>query len=509
MDVLSLEYLILLISTFFLYYLINFINKQCKRIIIPQWSVLLIASIVFYGFTNYVFLIYLISSSLLSYVVALLCQHRIFKKDVAVDTNKRRKYEKALTIFVIVVIVGILSVLKYYNFFVTSTNSLFKTSFITYKFIIPLGISFYTFSLISYNVDCYKKITIAEKNPFKFLLFVSYFPKVLQGPISSYDKLKEDGLFNNHSFANNNYLPCFFRISIGLVKKIIIANIFGLYVDGAYQNLLEMHGLVLLITSIFYSIQLYCDFSGFMDITIGISGLFGIKLEENFKTPYLSSSIHDFWRRWHVTLGAWLKKYIYIPLGGSRVPTWKWVINIMIVWIISGLWHGANWTFVIWGIYHGILLIVFGLKARISKNEKENPKKETRMHIVLSTLLTFFLVNFGWILFRSENIVIAARFFKRMLEVWKPTNYAMFFNPLEVKTHWLLIISITLTLILALSKIFIKSKDDLFAKFKNPKLISTICIYSITIVFFSISIFSFLYLSSIGGGQSSFIYFDF
>ncbi len=381
-DLFSLNFLILLATTFTLFYVVRGLNKLAKKVIIPQWSVLLVASLAFYGLSNWVYLVYLGASSLVSYLAALLTQHRLFQKEsfsqgevVEYDLHptfieshtERRFYENFVTGVAVLVNVAALAILKYYNFFAGSVNSLFHLSLTTYNFIIPLGISFYTFSLIAYNVDCCKRDTIAEKNLLKFLLFVSYFPKILQGPISSYDTLKQDGLFGEHGFTETEYLKPLFRISIGLIKKIAIANVLNLYVNASYANLENQFGGSLLLTSLLYTIQLYCDFSGFADITIGISGLFGIRLEENFDTPYLSSSIQDFWRRWHITLGTWLKKYIYIPLGGNRVPIWRWVINTLIVWLVSGLWHGANWTFIVWGLYHGVLLVLCGLPRVIKK----------------------------------------------------------------------------------------------------------------------------------------------
>lgn len=525
MNLFSLEFVILLLITFALYYAAFGINKLAKRIIIPQWLLLLIASLIFYGFVNYVYLIYLGISFFVSYVTAICCQYKLFKRVPSDEAEavyefspsrvsshlERKRYETIITAISILVNVGILAVLKYFNFFASSVNSLLHLSITTYNFIIPLGISFYTFSLIAYNVDCCKRTTNAEKNPFKFLLFVSYFPKVLQGPISSYDRLKQDGLFSEHGFKDNNYLKAFFRISIGLIKKIAIANVLNLYVNASYSNLENSFGGGLLLTSVLYTIQLYCDFSGFADITIGVSNLFGIKLEENFNIPYISSSISEFWRRWHITLGAWLKKYIYIPLGGNRVPVWRWIINTLIVWLISGLWHGANWTFVIWGLFHGILIVLSGLPKQIKKKsgatieEKEN----NRIIKILSIIGTFVLVNIGWIFFRSNSIGEAGTFIVHSIQFWKTGSYSLFSDPSISKANWLFIVSIIFVIVLILIKVLSVNKRLLEPKIWKGELITTISTYVITIVFFSISIFVFIYLNSIGGGESSFIYFDF
>ncbi len=531
MDLFSLKFLILLLVTFVAYYAIFGINKIAKRTIIPQWSVLLVASLIFYGFANYVYLIYLVISFLVSYVAALLCQYRLFKATSTDENQKeyelsfsiveshsdRRKYENFITAIAILINVGILATLKYYNFFANSANSILHTSLTTYNFIIPLGISFYTFSLIAYNVDCCKRVTQAEKNPFKFLLFVSYFPKVLQGPISSYDQLKEDGLFSEHNFQDNDYLKSFYRISIGLIKKIAIANVLNLYVNASYANINNQFGGALFLTSLLYSIQLYCDFSGFADITIGVSGLFGIKLEENFDIPYISASISEFWRRWHMTLGSWLKKYIYIPLGGNRVSVLRWVINTLIVWFVSGIWHGANWTFIVWGLYNGVLLVINGISKQIKKqkgvaskdNKIETNSKRNKWMNMVSVVVTFLLVNFGWILFRSSSIREAARFVYHMFQFWKPGSYSMFSDTSISQANWLFGLSFAFVAVLILLKIFTTYKDSILSKFQHPEQVKEISKFLVVVVFVSISAFVFLYLKSIGGGESSFIYFDF
>lgn len=515
MDLFSIEFILFLSSCFVLYYLTFLLNKVCKRIIVPQWTILLLCSLFFYGFTNWIYLAYLISSALLSYLFAIFCQYRIKHKDHKkryVESHlDRKKYENFLCSLVIIINVGVLVVLKYFNFFTSSVNSVFHLNLKTYKFIVPLGISFYTFSLIAYNVDCCKRVTSAEINPIKFLLFVSYFPKVLQGPISSYDKLKEDGLFEQHSFVDNDYLKSLFRISIGLIKKLVIANVMGLYVDKAYANLQAIYGFNLIVISIFYAIQLYCDFSGFMDISIGVSGLFGIKLEENFDVPYLSVSIQDFWRRWHITFGNWLKRYVYIPLGGNRVSIWRWIINTLIVWLISGIWHGANWTFVVWGLYQGVLLSINGLPKQIQKSKgitKEN--KEIKWTLkVLFVIITFILVDIGWIFFRADNIQDASKFIYHMIQIWCPSTYGPFLDPTLLCYNWLLIISSLLLLVLVALKVVFNNRAKMISSIKYPMWINCVGKYVFTVLFFSLAIFMFFYTKSISGGGSSFIYFDF
>ena len=523
MDLFSIEFLILLTITFVIYYAIGFINSKLKKINIPQWSILLIASLLFYGLANYVYLIYLGFSFAVSYIVGLMTQHKLFRrtdnkenleyefKPEKIENHlERRTYENLITAFSIIFNAWILILLKYYNFFVSSVNSVIHTSIATRNFIIPLGISFYVFSLIAYNVDCCKRITIAEKNPFKFLLFVSYFPKVLQGPISSYDQLTKDGLFEKHSFAQNDYLQSFFRISIGLIKKLVIANVVGLYVDATYANISTSPSMVLILVTFLYSIQLYCDFSGFLDISIGVSSLFGIRLEENFNTPYLSVSIQDFWRRWHITLGNWLKKYVYIPLGGNRVPLWRWIINTLIVWLVSGLWHGANWTFVVWGLYHGILIVIFGLFNKLRKHKESSTSNGRAIALrIIDIVFTFLLVNLGWVFFRSSSMAEVLEYLSCIIRFNRSIGYNAFLDSSISGANWLFVVAMVFVVLLIAIVTIYKYPNLLFNRFKNADLARMIATYSITIAFFAFSLFVFLYTKSLGGGESSFIYFDF
>lgn len=502
MDYFCLEFLITIFTAFVVYYLLGFVNSRFKRIIVPQWVVLLAASLLFYGFSNYYYLVFIGASSSVSYLASL-CTSRT-------ESKKGFNYAKLFTTLAIICNVGVLAVLKYFNFFVDTFTSVFHLSKFTYKFIIPLGISFYTFSLISYNVDCYKRVMSPEKNPLKFLLFVSYFPKVLQGPISSFDKMKENGLYESHSFAKNDYLNSFFRIAVGAIKKIAIANVVGYYVDDLFLHSTEIYGLYIAFAVILYSIQLYCDFSGFIDMSIGISGLFGIKLEENFDTPYLSSSVQEFWRRWHITLGAWLKKYIYIPLGGNRVPIWRWIINTFIVWLVSGLWHGANWTFVLWGLYYGLLLVMFGLGTQIRKRKGTCQEQTHQKPIVkfINVISTFLMVSFGWILFRSSNIIQAKDCVVNLHILWKVGDYNVFasFPYLE---NMFLLLSVIFIGLLIIIKVVQSNKEKILSRGIVPENCFWVSKYALTIGFAVSAIFIFLFFASKGTNGSSFIYFNF
>lgn len=498
MDFFSITFIIFLLSSLVLFYLAGLINLLFKKVIIPQWLILLAASLIFYGFNNWLYLVFIGGSSLISYLSGLMC-----KKDKATS--------KTFMIISIVINVGVLAVLKYFNFFSDTITSLFRLSRFTYNFIIPLGISFYTFSLVAYNVDCYKKEVEPEKNPFKFLLFVSYFPKVLQGPISSYNILKEDGLFAKHSFLENRYLNSLFKISIGLIKKIAIANVINIYVNDAFNHLSEIYGVYLVFVVILYAIQLYCDFSGFMDITIGISGLFGIRLEENFNAPYLSTSIQEFWRRWHITLGAWLRKYIYIPLGGNKVILFRWMLNTMIVWLVSGIWHGANWNYVLWGLYHGFLIVMFSLGTQIRKRHGTYvPSKEpSNIKKALYIVRTFALVCFGWIFFRCENISEIGTCIINIHKIWKIGSYSIFTLQQPAKLSSFFIVALVMIVLLICIYLIINYKEKIANKYNGVYRFAYPSKLILTSLLMSASIFVFLYFYSMGSNASSFIYFNF
>ena len=524
MDFFTLEFVVFLGIVFVLYYAIGFLNAHLSKHRIPQWAVLLVASLIFYGLANYVYLIYLGISFSISYLIGVLVQYRFFVIEVDWITGERtkrfrptkmeyhearRRWENVLTAGSIIANVGILAVLKYYNFVAGSANAVFQLSWTTQNFLVPLGISFYSFSLAAYNVDCCRRTTNAEINPLKFLLFVSYFPKILQGPISSYDQLKNDGLFKEHRFTENHYMPSLFRISIGLVKKMAVANVLGLYIDATYANIDASSGGVLAVVMVLYSIQLYCDFSGFMDIVIGISGLFGIRLEENFNLPYLSRSIQEFWRRWHITLGVWLKKCIYIPLGGSRVPVPIWALNTLVVWLVSGFWHGASWNYVLWGLFHGVLFVIFGLPKQIRKG-KPRPKHSTQPWLgALQIAGTFLLVSLGWVLFRAKDLDETWRFFARMAQFWLPGTFNAFTSADLSSFVWMLVAAGVLVGLLIAGRVYYSHRKALWAKVPTLKKVEPAAIFLCAIICFSFSIFAFLYLKNAGSGGSSFIYFDF
>ncbi len=390
-----------------------------------KWIVLLSASYVFYALNNFKALIFIVLSTLISFLVARKLQAIISeceeKRALTEDKEERKqirtKYNKIKKRYVtlgVILSFAILAVLKYTNFVVFNINSIFKTQIRMFNLILPLGISFYTFQVVSYLLDVYNGKYEAEKNLFHYALYVSYFPSILQGPISRYNELKGQFFETEHRFSLENTQFAMQRILWGFLKKLVIADRATEVVTYIFENHQNLPWYIMFTGLLFYSIELYADFSGGMDVVLGVSELYGIKLSENFRQPFFSQSIGEFWRRWHITLGTWMKDYVFYPYSlspfstnmgkklskvnknlGKLVPA---CIGNLLVFFIVGVWHGAEWHFVIYGLYNG-LLIVLGI---IFKPLFEKLVKLFRINVhsaawkVFRIVRTFLLVNIGW-----------------------------------------------------------------------------------------------------------------
>ena len=316
------------------------------------------------------------------------------------DQRKR----KALLLFSIISNLSILVAFKYFNFFSESLR-LFLNQFnvlyneTLFKVALPIGISFYTFQSLSYSIDVYRKKIDPERHWGKFALYVAFFPQLVAGPIERAGQLLPQ-LKADHRFEHKRIKSGLLLMAWGFFKKLVIADRVAVAVNQVYNNPHDYTGIALIIATYFFAYQIYCDFSGYSDIAIGASRVLGIELAENFNYPYLSRSIEEFWGRWHMTLCRWFKDYLYIPLGGNRVVAKRWCINIMIVFVLSGLWHGANWTFIVWGAFHGFMLIINKIlsKSRITLAVPQAVKN------ICKGILTFHLVCLGWIVFRANSL---------------------------------------------------------------------------------------------------------
>ena len=379
----SFEFLVFLPIIFIIYW--RFFNKNINK----QNLFLLISSYVFYGWWDYRFLILIISSTVFDYVIGIYLNKA---------KEKRKYYVTASVLFNL----GVLGFFKYYNFFIESLfESLTLLGFenvnlITLEIILPVGISFYTFQTMSYTFDIYYKKIVATKDFIGFATFVAFFPQLVAGPIEKANKLLPQ-ILSRRYFSYSNAKLGIFLITIGFCKKILIADNLAIIVDEFYTEPIinSLNSTYALIAMVFYSVQIYCDFSGYSDIAIGISALFGITLSDNFKRPYFSLNPVEFWRRWHISLSSWFRDYLFIPLGGSKISKIITVKNVFFVFIISGLWHGANWTFIFWGLGHFIIYMIYDFNKNILK---------INLHKSISLLLTFISVSILWIPFRSSSI---------------------------------------------------------------------------------------------------------
>lgn len=336
---------------------------------------------------------------------------------------------------------GLLFYFKYSNFFIENVNaalSVLGDKHIQWtKLILPIGISFYTFETITYVVDVYRRVHKPLDHFWDYQLYIILFPKLIAGPIIRYHDLADQISDRSQNETVDNILTGFYRFIIGLAKKVLIANQMGLQADSIFAlNYIDLDSMTAWIGILAYTFQIYFDFSGYSDMAIGIGKMIGFRFPENFNNPYISQSITEFWRRWHITLGAWMRSYLYIPLGGNRVSNTRLYFNLWLVFLASGLWHGASWNFVLWGAYHGFFLVIergFLLKAyeRIGK--------------LPSTVITFLVVVIGWVFFRIENIEQAFLFLGRM--------FAFDFHHLTLDNEFL-----TFLLIAALFSFFAYSK---------------------------------------------------
>lgn len=302
---------------------------------------------------------------------------------------------------------GILGLFKYYDFFVTEFAQLFhlSTERLLLKVILPVGISFYTFQALSYSIDVYRGKIEPTRDIVAFFAFISFFPQLVAGPIERATNLLPQ-FQKKREFDYDTAVDGMRQILWGLFKKVVVADNCAVYVNQVFANSGSHSGSTLLLAAVFFTFQIYGDFSGYSDIAIGTAKLFGIRLMRNFNVPYFSRDIAEFWRRWHISLTTWFRDYVYIPLGGSRVSKAKVIRNTFVIFLVSGFWHGANWTFIVWGAYHALLFLPLILTGKNRKytNQIAEGRYLPTLKETGQMLLTFILTVFGWIVFRSESI---------------------------------------------------------------------------------------------------------
>ncbi len=404
----SFEFLLFLPIVFLLYWFV-FRNLRWQNLFI------VIASYFFYGLWDYKFLILIAFTTLCSFITGIMIE-----KYLCQDKYHEAKYTCIVNVFINLVILGIF---KYYNFFVESFVDLLhplglNVHIPTLKLILPVGISFYTFQALSYSIDVFKGKIKATHNIVAFFAFISFFPQLVAGPIERATNLLPQ-FCAKRMFDYDKAVDGMRLILWGLFKKIVIADNCAEYVDVVFNNYDTSNGSVLALAGIFFAFQIYGDFSGYSDIAIGTAKLFGISLRDNFKTPYFSRDIAEFWKRWHISLNKWFVDYVYIPLGGSRTRTIFVVRNVFVIFLLSGLWHGANWTYVVWGFYHSILFLPLILLGKNKRNNDVVAINSTLPNLkeCVNMLVTFILVTIGWVIFRSDNISIAYDILLKIINV--------------------------------------------------------------------------------------------
>jgi alginate O-acetyltransferase complex protein AlgI len=359
-----------------------------------RYIILTVASYIFYGYWNWRFCLLLLFSSLFSFFMALLIQ-RATKRSAALR----------FMILSIAVDLAILGIFKYYNFFADTLNHVSSTTLLPFlNVVLPIGISFYTFHTISYIVDVTTGRVKATSNILEYLTYVGLFAQLVAGPIVRFRQI-EDDLEHIDGTPKLDFMARglgFFVV--GLIKKVIVADTIAGYIDPMIASYQTMSTASAWLAALGFTFQLYYDFSGYSDMAVGLGYLFGLRIPQNFNAPYRASNIADFWRRWHMSLSSWLRDYLYIPLGGNRHGISRTYFNLMVTMLLGGLWHGANWTFVIWGAYHGLLLCLERLGGRWIQ----------RVPAHLARWSTFLLVVIGWVLFRSDNLDVAGTWLSTM-----------------------------------------------------------------------------------------------
>ncbi len=467
--------------TFFIYF---YLLK--KRLSVGARGFLVFASLFFYSWWNVAYLPLILGSILFNYVMG----------NTLSDESKNIKVgKKALLIFGIASNLALLGYFKYSDFFIANFNLVMDSSINPLHVILPLGISFFTFTQIAFLVDSYKK-EVKEYDFLRYMLFVTYFPHLLAGPIIHHkDMMPQFASRWNMAIRYKNVAAGLFLFSIGLFKKVVIADTFAVWANNGFDAAVTLNMIEAWATSLSYTFQLYFDFSGYTDMAIGASLLFNIKLPINFNSPYKATSIQDFWRRWHITLSTFLRDYIYIPLGGSRKGSFRTSTNLMATFILGGIWHGAGWTFVFWGFLHGVALVINHIWKSIG----------LKMPTLLAWFITFNFVNIAWVFFRAKEWSDAVKILHAMFlgVIILPPELQFFnFSFISFSAAWLGNIFADKYILLQLVSVFV-----LTLLFKNSMEIKN----SFKLNFTSLLLVTVLFVASLLNlsGVHEFLYFNF
>ena len=452
-----------------------------------RWILLLVVSYFFYAYGNIQYVPLIAFSTVVDYISS----RMIFRHD---DNEFQRKLWLTASILVNL---GVLFTFKYFNFFNESAAGAFGYIPLTHNLVLPIGISFYTFQSLSYTIDVYRRKMQPETNFGIMATFVAFFPQLVAGPIERATNLLPQ-FHVEQKFDENRAVEGLQLILWGFFKKVVIADRLAIYVNTIYNNVDEYTGLPLIIATFFFTFQIYCDFSAYSDIAIGTAKIMGFDLMENFRQPYFSQSIREFWGRWHISLSTWFRDYLYIPLGGNRVGLWRNLLNLFIVFLVSGLWHGAGWTFVIWGVLHGIAIVLVALLRHYNINLL--PGKNVGM-VLLRVAITFVFVSFAWIYFRANSLADANYVVSHLLVFDSTQDLMLPFSEalLSVQTEFYLSFVLIALLI---------GFDVLDAKLTLPRMLAKtplVIRWGAYYALIAAVLFSGLY----GAGAQQFIYFQF
>lgn len=440
----SIEFLIFFPAVMLVYFVIP---KKIKNL----W--LLVASYYFYICWNAKYALLILSSTIITYASGLLIEKA---KNSSYKMTTQTVLKKWVAAGSLVINLGILFYFKYFNFAVTSLSTVFARIHIqlnvpVFDIILPVGISFYTFQALSYTMDVYRDEIYAEKNFFRYALFVSFFPQLVAGPIERPKNLLKQ-LAVPKKFCFEDAREGLLLMLWGYFLKIVLADRIAIFVDTVYGEFSTYQGSYLIVATILFAFQIYCDFAGYSTIAMGAAKVLGIKLMENFDAPYLSTSVAEFWRRWHISLTSWFKDYLYIPLGGSRRGNIRKYINKMIVFLVSGLWHGASFSFVVWGGLNGLYQIIGEILQPIRDKMVSvlHLHRESYGHKLIQIVGTFALVDFSWIFFRANDCKEALEIVKHMITVknpWVLFDGSLYGCGLDEKNFRLMLLGIVILLL--------------------------------------------------------------
>ncbi|WP_055444108.1 MBOAT family O-acyltransferase [Lacinutrix himadriensis] len=433
----SLDFAIFFPIVFVLYWLVAK-NRNYRNIL------LLVSSYVFYGWWDWRFLLLIAFSSLVDFLIG----QKIYNTD---DKKKQKQY----LLVSLVINLGFLVYFKYTNFFIdTFVDSfrLFGTELevSTLNIILPVGISFYTFQTLSYTIDIYRKQLEPTKDWLAFFSFVSFFPQLVAGPIERASHLLPQ-FYKTYKFNYNQVKSGLLLMAFGLFKKMVIADRAALYVNEVYNNPGNYEGVETIMATVLFAFQIYCDFSGYSDIAIGAARTMGFDLMKNFDSPYFSKSITEFWRRWHISLSTWFRDYVYIPLGGSRKGKYRTYANLFIVFLVSGLWHGAAMTFVIWGVIHGIIIVFekATYKMRIKMSNTLGLSSNSFSNKLFFVVITFVIVDFAWLFFRANSFADASIIIQNMFNNNFHELFSADFYLIGLKENEFLVLIVSIIVLIA------------------------------------------------------------